>query len=91
MLTHVAMDLANGQLPLDCCNLLYRRDLLFAVVNRVMRVQNIQAFFMLKDWRDSHPHHSILLHPDYPVVTGVCTITKSLSSTKSDPVRKTHI
>jgi hypothetical protein len=59
----VAMDLANGQVPLNYCNLLYRRNLSFAVVNRV---QDVQAYSMLKDWRDSHPHHH--LRPDYPVV-----------------------
>jgi hypothetical protein len=67
----VAMDLANGQMPLDYCNLLYRRDLSFADVNRVVTVQNVQALSMLKDGRDSHSHHPILLRPDYPVVTGI--------------------
>jgi hypothetical protein len=66
-----AMDWANGQVPLDCCNLSCRRDLSFAVVNQVMRVQNVRGYSMLKDWRDSRPHRPhlpLLLRPDYPVV-----------------------
>jgi hypothetical protein len=86
----VAMDLANGQVPLNYCNLLYRRNLSFAVVNRV---QDVQAYSMLKDWRDSHPHHH--LRPDYPVVIVAFAPSSSrclpTESTESAPIRKTQI